>query len=122
MKGMPAILLMLTIFAGGCSIASVDKPFDHNLMKEADYAVEDIITAAKLSRGVPDSALRPLINLAWAKYYAGNVALAEGEIEKATTYLEEAIALVREAAKVIIDYYENLSPKPKPLLQGGALL
>ncbi|KKK98755.1 hypothetical protein LCGC14_2639560 [marine sediment metagenome] len=119
MNWKPIIGLVLALLLGGCSATIAGKPFDHNLMKRADKAVNDIVEAGNMARGITVD-LRPLIDIAWAKYYAGNVALAEGNIEKATTYLEEAIATVSEAAELILEYYQNFSPKP--LLQGGALL
>ena len=123
MNWKPTIGLILALLLGGCSAnmsANIEeKPFDHSLMGRADKAVNNIVTAGNMARGIPLD-LRPLIDMAWAKYYAGNVALAEGNIEKATTYLEEAIATVSEAAELILEYYQNFSPKP--LLQGGALL
>ena len=120
------LAIVLALFLGGCSaIMAGDmagKSFDHSLMKKADQAVSDIVTAANMAKGVKNPNLRPTIDLAWAKYYAGNVALAEGNTEKATAYLEETIALVEKAAEILIKHYRNLSPEFPSLLKGGAFL
>ena len=103
MKGIPAILLMLTIFAGGCSIASVDKPFDHSLMQRADEAVSAVVPAANMAPEAlqDEGTLRPLVNMVWAKYYAGNVALGKGETQEAEELLQDVLELATEIFRMV---------------------
>ncbi len=119
--GLPFVLA-IALFLGGCSANMAGKPFDHSLMDKADRVLSNIITAANMAKEVVDPAFRPTINLAWAKYYAGNVALAKGKTEEATTYLEETIVLVEEAAEIIMEYYRTLAPEFPSSLKGGASL
>ena len=118
MKNILAILLMLTIFVGGCSIASVDRPFNHDLMIKADRAVGEVVNVANMApKSLRDRVLRPLVDLAWAKYYAGNVALAKGDIQEAEEFLQDVLELVTQVFQLIkkasdkkMNFFQNSMP------------
>ena len=109
MKDIPVIFLMLTIFVGGCLIASVERPFNHDLMKKADLAVNEVITAANMApKSLQDQeALRPLVDMAWAKYYAGNVSLAKGDTQEAEEFLQDVLELVTQVFQLIKKAFEK---------------
>ena len=119
MKKIQAILLMLTIFAGGCSIASTNRPFDTEFMRSAESSLKFMGEALASTPDIKEAGVVPDVDMAWAKYYAAQVALAEGRVEEAETYLKESVELTEEVFRRLIEAAAELS---NPLLEGGRLL
>ncbi|KKL56360.1 hypothetical protein LCGC14_2246190 [marine sediment metagenome] len=116
MKGIPAILLMLTIFAGGCSIASTNRPFDTELMRSAESSLKRMGEALALTPDLKETGVVPDVDMAWAKYYAAQVVLAEGRVEEAEIYLKEVTELSENVFKRLVEAAAELS---NSLLEGG---
>lgn len=103
------ILQMITVLAitlflmAGCSTATVSQqPFDFSSMRAAESAGislgQVVIWGSYPFTG---SEAQDQSDLAWAYYYAGQVALASGDNEKAEEYFEKAEAGVMEAIRII---------------------
>jgi len=107
-----AAVLAITLFlAAGCAstVAMPEGPFDFSVMREMEEAGKMF---GRMASMVPMSknALNQY-DLAWAKYHAGQIAVAQGHHEEADKYFEAALAGIIEAITTL-KIEAMLAPRP----------
>jgi len=106
-----AAVLAITLFlASGCASTIVNEgPFDFTTLRKMETAAE-YVSAASRHMKVSDES-RTEFDMAWAYSHAGNVAVAEGDFDKANDYFDRALDIMTE----IIAYLKLLSmTRPTP--------
>ena len=88
-----AAVLAITLFlAAGCAstVAMPEGPFDFSVMREMEDAGRMF---GRMANVVPmsNNALNQY-DLAWAKYHAGQIAVAQGHYQEAQDYFKDALA------------------------------
>ena len=93
-----AAVLAVTLFlASGCAstMSTPEGPFDFSVMREMEDAGQMF---SRMTSLVPMSEnARNQYDLAWTKYHAGQVAVAQGHYEEAKAYFDAAMAGIVEA-------------------------
>lgn len=108
-----AAVLAITLFlASGCApavMSAPEGPFDFSVMREMEAAGRLFGQMARLVP-VSETALGQF-DLAWTKYHAGQVAVAQGHYKEAQGYFEAALAGIIEAMSTL-KIEAMMAPRP----------
>lgn len=110
---MKRILFIFFLLAASCAPI---QPFDFSEMREVERNMTRLRQVVALSGGQDsmDSSKRDRADLGWAYYYAGQVALAEGDLEKAQNHFTRAEELIQQLTEEIIaDYLTDTEETPE---------
>ena len=107
-----AAVLAITLFlAAGCAstVAMPEGPFDFSVMREMEDAGRMF---GRMANVVPmsNNALNQY-DLAWAKYHAGQIAVAQGHYQEAHDYFKDSLAGIIEAITPL-KIEAMLAPRP----------
>jgi len=102
-----AVLAIVLFLASGCASSTLvnEKPFDFSTMRKMEAAGTYVSQASQMVKVSDES--KNDFDMAWAYYHAGQVAVAEGDFDKAKAYFDKALDTMTE----VIAYLKELLMK-----------
>jgi len=102
---MGAVLTIVAFLMAGCAVSGVNSvsKFDFSTMRTYE---EQTASVGQMARWLPNflqSSERDKVDWAFSYYYGGQVALAEGDHQKAEAYFKRADILIEEALEGMRD-------------------